>query len=68
VKRLAPYWKAIVAFGAPGCALLITGAGDGWTATELAVAGLTCVVTAGAVYAAPPKVVRDDHTTDHPEV
>jgi hypothetical protein len=49
------YWKAAVAFLAPGCALLITGASDGFTGTELAVAGLTCVVTAAAVWAVPNK-------------
>jgi hypothetical protein len=47
------YWKAAVAFVAPGAALLIMGAPDGFTMTELAVAALTCVVSAAAVYAAP---------------
>jgi hypothetical protein len=47
------YWKATVAFAAPGAALLIIGANDGFTSTELAVAALTCVVSAAAVYAAP---------------
>lgn len=50
---VARYWKAAVAFVAPGAALLIVGANDGYTQTELAVAALTCVVTAAAVYAAP---------------
>lgn len=47
------YAKAIVAFVAPGCALLITGSTDGFSTTELVVAGLTCVVTAAAVWAVP---------------
>lgn len=47
------YWKAAVAFLAPGAALLIAGASDGFSQTELAVAALTCVVTAAAVYAVP---------------
>jgi len=53
VSVVARYWKAAVAFVAPGAALLIVGANDGYTQTELAVAALTCVVTAAAVYAAP---------------
>jgi hypothetical protein len=47
------YWKAAVAFLAPGCALLIVGADDGFTGAELSVAALTCVVTAAAVWATP---------------
>lgn len=47
------YWKAIVAFIAPGAALLIVSANDGFTQTEMAVAALTCVVSGAAVYAAP---------------
>lgn len=47
------YWKALVAFAAPGAALLITGADDGISSRELAIAALTCVVTAAAVYAVP---------------
>ena len=50
---MSRYWKAAVAFVAPGAALLIVGAHDGFTGTELAVAALTCVVSAAAVYAAP---------------
>lgn len=55
MNTVGRYWKAIVAFAAPGCALLIVGATDkdGITSSEIAVAGLTCVVTAAAVYAAP---------------
>lgn len=49
------YWKAIVAFLAPGATLLIVDSTDGFTRGELAVAGLTCVVAAAAVYATPNK-------------
>ena len=52
---MGAYWKAIVAFLAPGATLLIAGSTDGYTTTELAVAGLTCVVAAAAVYATPNK-------------
>lgn len=53
MNTLGRYWKALVAFAAPGATLLIIGAEDGFTRTELAVAALTCVVSAAAVYAAP---------------
>jgi hypothetical protein len=52
--NLARYWKAGVAFVAPGAALLIaqaaTGSIDG---TDLIIDAATCVVSAAAVYAAP---------------
>jgi hypothetical protein len=53
MSKLARYWKAIAAFVAPGCALLIVDSNDGWSSTELSVAALTCVVSAAAVWAAP---------------
>lgn len=53
MNTIGKYWKALVAFAAPGAALLITDAGDGFSQRELAVAALTCVVTAAAVYAVP---------------
>lgn len=55
MNTVGKYWKAIVAFAAPGCALLIVAAtdADGITSGELSVAALTCVVSAAAVYAAP---------------
>lgn len=49
------YAKAIVAFLAPGAVLLISGSTDGISGGELAVAGLTCIVAAAAVYATPNK-------------
>jgi hypothetical protein len=59
VAMFAKYWKAGVAFVAPGAALGVlafTPGSDGGTAftwAELGTAALTCFVTAGAVYAAP---------------
>ena len=59
MSKLALYWKAIAAFVAPGCALLIVGATDGISRNELAIAALTCVVSAGAVYVVPNKPKQD---------
>jgi hypothetical protein len=54
MNRIAPYWKAAVAFVAPGCALLIAQATTGTiSGTDLIIDGATCVVSAAAVYAAP---------------
>ncbi len=59
MNKFAPYWKAAVGFIAPGASLLIAAvlpSSDGGSAITLAewiTAGATCVVTAGAVYAAP---------------
>lgn len=59
MNRIAPYWKAVVAFIAPG-AVVITAAtlaasagGDAITQAELITAACACIVTAGGVYAAP---------------
>lgn len=49
------YWKAVMAFLAPGATLLIIDSTDGFTWGDLAVAGLTCIVSAAAVYAVPNK-------------
>ena len=52
--NLARYWKAAVAFVAPGCALLIAQAATGSiSGTDLIIDAATCVVSAAAVYAAP---------------
>lgn len=54
MKKIAPFYKAIVAFVAPGAALLILDAATGSIGqTDLIVAGLTCVTASAAVYAAP---------------
>lgn len=57
MDRIAPYWKAVVAFVAPG-AVVITAAtldasagGDAITTAELITAACACVITAGGVYA-----------------
>lgn len=56
---IAPYWKAVVAFVAPGATILIaavTAPSDGGTAitsAELVTALATCVVTAATVYKVP---------------
>lgn len=59
MNKIAPYWKAVVGFVAPAGPLLInamTDASDGGsviTVNEWLIGGITCVVTAAAVYAAP---------------
>jgi hypothetical protein len=54
MNRIAPYWKAAVAFVAPGAALLIAQATTGSIgSTDLIIDVATCVVSAAAVYAAP---------------
>lgn len=54
---MSKYAKAIIAFLAPGAVLLITGSTDGFSTSELAVAGLTCIVTSAGVWAIPNKTV-----------
>lgn len=59
---LSNYWKAAVAFVAPGAALGIVAftpgsdGGSAVTAAEIGTAVLTCFVSAAAVYAAPKNV------------
>lgn len=54
MNHIAPYWKAAVAFVAPGAALLIAQATTGSIgSTDLIIDAATCVVSAAAVYAAP---------------
>lgn len=52
MTRLAPYWKAAVAFVAPGAALIVAQGGH-LSGRDWIVAGATCVVSAAAVYAVP---------------
>ncbi len=52
MKKLAPYWKAAVAFVAPGATLIVAQQGD-LSGHDWLVALATCVVTSAAVYAAP---------------
>lgn len=59
MKRIAPYWKAVVGFIAPGASLLIAAVlpvsdgGSAITSAEWITAAATPFVTAAAVYAAP---------------
>lgn len=59
MSKIAPYWKAVVGFVTPGAVLIgaaVTAASDGGTSittAELVTAVVACVVTSGAVWAAP---------------
>lgn len=59
MKNIAPYWKAVVGFIAPGASIVIASVlpgSDGGTAITMAegiTAAATCVVTGAAVYSAP---------------
>ena len=79
MERLAPYWKAVVGFFAPGAvsiAAAVTDASDGGTlitAAEWITAACAMVITAAAVYAVPNKpaaggVVRPPNGGDGPFV
>lgn len=58
MNRIAPYWKAVVAFIAPGAVLLggaVLEGSDGGsviTGSEIVTALVACVVTAAGVYRA----------------
>jgi hypothetical protein len=57
IDKIAPYWKAVVGFVAPGATILISSVlassagGETITAAEWVTAACTCVVTSAAVYA-----------------
>lgn len=59
MKKLAPYWKALVGFIAPGAVLIgsaLTEASDGGTTitgAEWGAAVVACIVTSAAVYRVP---------------
>lgn len=59
VNRIAPYWKAVLGFVAPGAVLIgsaVMEASDGGTAitgAEWVTAIVACVVTGSVVYATP---------------
>lgn len=61
MKRLAPYWKSVVGFVAPGAVLVgaaVTEASEGGTAittSEWVTAVVACIVTSAAVYRIPNK-------------
>lgn len=52
MTKLAPYWKALAGFIAPGAALIIANGGD-LSGRDWLVALATCVVTSAAVYVVP---------------
>lgn len=57
MKKIAPYWKALIGFIAPGAVVIgasVLSGSDGGTAVtqaELITAGVAMVVTGGGVYA-----------------
>lgn len=59
LEKIAPYWKAVVAFVAPGATIVIASVLEGSdggtiiTAAEWITAACTCLVTAATVYAVP---------------
>lgn len=65
MNKLAPYWKAIVGFVAPGAVNLVAALQDGSkggdviTQSEWIGAGLACVITSAAVFAIPNKPKTD---------
>jgi hypothetical protein len=67
MDKLAPYWKAVLAFIAPGAVTIgsaVTDASDGGdriTTAEWVTALVACVVTAAAVYATPNRDPRGLH-------
>lgn len=66
MDRIAPYWKAVVGFVAPGAVALgaaVTEASDGGssiTGAEWTTALVACVVTSAAVFSVPN---RDPYAT-----
>ena len=66
LEQLAPYWKAVLGFVAPGAVVIgsaVTEASDGGTAitgAEWVTAIVACIVTGSAVYAVPNRA-SDDH-------
>ena len=66
MEKLAPYWKAIIAFVAPAAPLLVAAtqdasrAGEDITKAEWVFAITTCVISAAAVYAAPRNKPREE--------
>ena len=61
LQRVAPYWKAVVGFVAPGAVLIgsaVLEGSDGGTAITVAewvTAGVAMIVTSAAVYEVPNK-------------
>lgn len=67
MHRIAPYWKALVGFVAPGAVTLgsaVLESSDGGsrvTATEWVTAAVACVVTSAAVWQVPNRDPLGDH-------
>lgn len=61
MSKLAPYWKAVVGFVAPGAVVLTSSvtdasaAGSSISTAEWITAGCACVITAAAVVSVPNK-------------
>lgn len=59
MNKIAPYWKAVVGFIAPGAVLIgsavtdASAAGDHITTGEWVTAVVACIVTSAAVYSTP---------------
>jgi hypothetical protein len=67
IERVAPYWKAVVGFVAPGAVLIgsaVTEASDGGTAitaSEWVTAVVAMVVTSATVYGVPNRDPKGQH-------
>lgn len=75
MTKLAPYWKAVVGFIAPGAVVLgaavleVSDAGTRVTASELVTAAVACIVTSAGVYRTPnrdPKARHQDESVQPP--
>ena len=75
MTKIAPYWKAVVAFITPGAATIgvaVTDAsagGSAITGAEWVTAVVACLLTAGAVYTVPnrdPEGTHQDESTQPP--
>jgi len=75
MNKLAPYWKSVLGFVAPGAVLVgsaVTEVSDGGTAitaAEWVTALVACVVTSAAVYSVPnrdPLAAHQDESVQPP--
>lgn len=69
MTHIAPYWKSVVGFIAPGAVLIgaavteASAGGEHITVGEWVTAAVACIVTSTAVYGTPN---RDPHVLTHP--
>lgn len=69
-QRLGPYWKAVLAFIAPGAVIIgssvleTSDAGTAITSAEWITAAVACIVSAGAVYTVPNETERPRHDSN----